>query len=106
MVPSYDPELNRIYVGTSVTSPAPKFMLAGKIVLAMAAKTWTGEWWKMGGGVIPPVPVRPIKEPEGAENQPKVSGGYLRGGATLATAGNLVFHNSMAYNAETGEKLW
>jgi alcohol dehydrogenase (cytochrome c) len=29
MVPSYDPELNRIYVGTSVTSPAPKFMLAG-----------------------------------------------------------------------------
>ncbi len=29
MVPSFDPELNRIYVGTSVTSPAPKFMLGG-----------------------------------------------------------------------------
>ncbi len=29
MVPSYDPELNLIYVGTSVTSPAPKYMLAG-----------------------------------------------------------------------------
>ena len=29
MVPSYDPELNLIYVGTSVTAPAPKFMLAG-----------------------------------------------------------------------------
>jgi len=29
MVPSYDPELNLIYVGTSVTHPAPKFMLAG-----------------------------------------------------------------------------
>jgi glucose dehydrogenase len=29
MVPSYDPELDLIYVGTSVTSPAPKFMLAG-----------------------------------------------------------------------------
>jgi PQQ-dependent dehydrogenase (methanol/ethanol family) len=29
MVPSYDPELNMLYVGTSVTSPAPKFMLAG-----------------------------------------------------------------------------
>jgi alcohol dehydrogenase (cytochrome c) len=28
-VPSFDPELNRIYVGTSVTSPAPKFMLGG-----------------------------------------------------------------------------
>jgi PQQ-dependent dehydrogenase (methanol/ethanol family) len=26
MVPSFDPELNRIYVGTSVTAPAPKFM--------------------------------------------------------------------------------
>ncbi len=29
MVPSYDPELNLIYIGTSVTSPAPKYMLAG-----------------------------------------------------------------------------
>jgi alcohol dehydrogenase (cytochrome c) len=29
MVPSFDPELGRIYIGTSVTSPAPKFMLAG-----------------------------------------------------------------------------
>ena len=33
-------------------------------------------------------------------------GGYLRGGATLATAGNILFHNSIAYNAETGEKFW
>ena len=29
MVPSYDSELNLVYVGTSVTSPAPKFMLGG-----------------------------------------------------------------------------
>jgi alcohol dehydrogenase (cytochrome c) len=29
MVPSYDPELHLVYIGTSVTSPAPKFMLAG-----------------------------------------------------------------------------
>jgi alcohol dehydrogenase (cytochrome c) len=29
MVPSYDPELNLIYIGTSVTIPAPKFILAG-----------------------------------------------------------------------------
>lgn len=29
MVPSYDPELNTIYVGTSVTIPAPKFTLGG-----------------------------------------------------------------------------
>ena len=29
MVPSYDPELNLLYIGTSVTSPAPKLQLAG-----------------------------------------------------------------------------
>ncbi len=29
MVPSYDPQLNMIYIGTSVSSPAPKFMLDG-----------------------------------------------------------------------------
>lgn len=29
MVPSYDPELNLLYIGTSVTSPAPKFLLGG-----------------------------------------------------------------------------
>jgi PQQ-dependent dehydrogenase (methanol/ethanol family) len=29
MVPSYDPDLKMIYIGTSVTSPAPKFWLAG-----------------------------------------------------------------------------
>ena len=29
MVPSFDPELNLLYIGTSVTSPAPKFMLGG-----------------------------------------------------------------------------
>jgi len=29
MVPSYDPELGLIYIGTSVTSPAPKFWVGG-----------------------------------------------------------------------------
>ncbi len=29
MTPSFDPELNLLYVGTSVTSPAPKYMLDG-----------------------------------------------------------------------------
>ena len=29
MVPSYDPQLNMVYIGTSVTSPAPKYMLGG-----------------------------------------------------------------------------
>jgi alcohol dehydrogenase (cytochrome c) len=29
MIPSYDPELDLVYVGTSVTAPAPKFMLGG-----------------------------------------------------------------------------
>jgi alcohol dehydrogenase (cytochrome c) len=30
MVPSYDPELGLLYIGTSVTSPAPKFFLGGQ----------------------------------------------------------------------------
>jgi alcohol dehydrogenase (cytochrome c) len=29
MIPSFDPELDLVYVGTSVTAPAPKFLLAG-----------------------------------------------------------------------------
>ena len=29
MVPSYDAELNLVYIGTSVTSPAPKFLIGG-----------------------------------------------------------------------------
>ncbi len=29
MVPSYDPALNLLYIGTSVTSPAPKFLIGG-----------------------------------------------------------------------------
>ena len=29
MAPSYDPELNLLYIGTSVTSPAPKFLVGG-----------------------------------------------------------------------------
>ena len=29
MIPSYDPELNLIYIGTSVSSPAPKYLLGG-----------------------------------------------------------------------------
>jgi alcohol dehydrogenase (cytochrome c) len=53
MVPSFDPELNRIYVGTSVTSPAPKFMLAGNdeqylyhnSTLAIDADTGTIVWY-------------------------------------------------------------
>jgi len=53
MVPSYDPELNLLYVGTSVTSPAPKFMLAGNnrqylyhnCTLALNADTGNIVWY-------------------------------------------------------------
>ena len=53
MVPSYDPTLNLIYVGTSVTSPAPKFMLGGtdkkhlyhNSTLALDADTGEIEWY-------------------------------------------------------------
>ena len=53
MVPSYDPELNLIYIGTSVTSPAPKFMLGGadkqhlyhNSTLALDAETGEIVWY-------------------------------------------------------------
>jgi PQQ-dependent dehydrogenase (methanol/ethanol family) len=53
MVPSFDPELNLIYAGTSVTSPAPKFALAGNDLkylyhnstLALNADTGEIEWY-------------------------------------------------------------
>ena len=53
MVPSYDPELNLVYVGTSVTSPAPKFMIAGndktvplpQLTLALNADTGEIVWY-------------------------------------------------------------
>ena len=53
MVPSYDAEFNLLYVGTSVTSPAPKFLLAGNdkeylyhnSTLAMDADTGRIVWY-------------------------------------------------------------
>ena len=53
MVPSYDPTLNLIFVGTSVTSPAPKFLLGGaenqhlyhNSTLALDADTGEISWY-------------------------------------------------------------
>jgi alcohol dehydrogenase (cytochrome c) len=53
MVPSYDPELNLIYIGTSVTIPAPKFTLGGNekqhlyhnCTIAINADTGTIAWY-------------------------------------------------------------
>ena len=53
MVPSYDPELNLVYIGTSVTSPAPKYLLGGNdnkhlyhnSTLALNADTGAIEWY-------------------------------------------------------------
>jgi quinohemoprotein ethanol dehydrogenase len=78
--------------------------------------------------VAPPVPqTAAVKEPVGADQQPNVTGRFfvawdpitqkarwrisgennaLRGGGTLATAGNIVFLGTIAFNAETGERLW
>ena len=53
MVPSFDPGLDLVYVGTSVTSPAPKFMLGGvenkhlyhNSTLALAVDTGEIVWY-------------------------------------------------------------
>ena len=53
MVPSYDPGLDLVYIGTSVTSPAPKFLLGGtdnshlyhNSTLALDANSGTITWY-------------------------------------------------------------
>lgn len=53
MPPSYDPELNLLFIGTSVTAPAPKFLLAGaeyahlyhNSTLALNGDTGEIEWF-------------------------------------------------------------
>ena len=53
MVPSYDPELDFVYAGTSVTSPAPKFLLGGSdlkhlyhnLTLALDGDTGEIRWY-------------------------------------------------------------
>jgi len=53
MPPSYDPELKLLYIGTSVTSPAPKFLLSGNdkkylyhnSTLALNAETGEIVWY-------------------------------------------------------------
>ena len=53
MVPRYDPDLDLLYVGTSVTSPAPKFLLGGvnnkhlyhNSTLALDGKTGEIRWY-------------------------------------------------------------
>jgi alcohol dehydrogenase (cytochrome c) len=53
LVPSYDPALDLVYVGTSVTSPAPKFAMSGNDLqylyhnstLALDADTGVVEWY-------------------------------------------------------------
>ena len=53
MPPSFDPALNTLYMGTSVTSPAPKFLLAGNdkqylyhnSTLALDADTGKLKWY-------------------------------------------------------------
>ena len=75
-----------------------------------AAKTWTGEWWKAGGGGTPwdgfaYDPDADLLYVGTGNGSPGDRDNWGRGtnGGTLATAG---YHGSTAYNAETGEKLW
>ena len=56
MVPSFDPELNLVYIGTSVTSPAPKFMLGGADLVSCPTIAFTqfAAPWSRQGGEPPP----------------------------------------------------
>jgi quinohemoprotein ethanol dehydrogenase len=124
---SFSPLTKLVYIpgneGSRTFAPNPNFVYKpGGRNTAMA-----GDTRPMGadGLLGPAARVEPGIEPEGADKEPKASGSFLLawdpvtekerwrntpgasgGGGTLATAGNLVFQGSSAYNAETGEKLW
>jgi quinohemoprotein ethanol dehydrogenase len=129
---SYSPLTGLVYIPGQESSYTyridPNFQyVAGGRNLGMAGGL--GPRLPNGGTAAPPPPPTnqaPAHEPEGAENEPKATGGFLvawdpktekerwritgapgtTAGGTLATAGNLVFEGPVAYNAETGEKLW
>jgi quinohemoprotein ethanol dehydrogenase len=129
---SFNPVNGLVYIpgqeSSGVYTPDPNFKFnPGYRNLGMSLGTGTRRPdGQLMNGTVAPVSAKPPKEPAGAENQPKATGGFLLawdpvnrkerwrvtdpggfgGGGTLATAGNLVFHGATAYNAETGEKLW
>jgi quinohemoprotein ethanol dehydrogenase len=124
---SFNPNTKLAYVpgqeGTFVWNPLDetnwKFTPGG---LNTGVAGLNGPFNKMGGKG----PDRSPHEPDGADKQPRAQGGFLvgwdpiankekwrvnnqgglGGGGTVTTAGNLVFHGSTAYHAETGQKLW
>ena len=115
MVPSYDPELDLVYVGTSVTSPAPGFLLAGipgktGLVYTLDPKTGKFLW------ATPTVTQNLISDIDGATGEVTARRTtWLREqrAATLSlvtTGGGLVFGGDLnrrfrALDQETGEVL-
>jgi PQQ-dependent dehydrogenase (methanol/ethanol family) len=72
--------------------------------MAMAAKTWTGEWWKLGGGG---------NAWDGISYDPDLNLVYFgtgQGGPWVikyrSTGDNLFVCSIMAVNADTGEYVW
>jgi len=133
---SYSPLTGLVYIpgeeSASVYNPDPNFKFTPgywNTALTLGRRPPPPDGQPLAGR-----PSGPVKEPQGADQQPKATGRFLLawdpvaekerwrvvdtsppiraayaaifGGGTLATAGNLVFQGAAAYNAQTGEKLW
>jgi len=132
---SYSPQTGLVYIpgqeSVGVYYPDPNFKFTPGY---WNTSVTVGRRPPLAEGQAPAPRPSAIKEPEGADQQPKATGRFLLawdpvaekerwrivdngpairaaygasiGGGTLATAGNLVFQGATAYNAQTGEKLW
>jgi quinohemoprotein ethanol dehydrogenase len=121
---SFHPGLGLVYIPGQESSGVYNPAEAASFTYKPGGRN-TGMVGGQGIRVFTPDPTNP-HEPEGAADQPKANGGFLVAwdpatqkerwrstmtgglshGGTVATAGNLVFHGSNAYNATTGELLW
>ena len=80
MAPSYDPALNLVYIGTSVTSPAPKFML-GRIEKAPLAQLHAGPRRRhRRDPLVLPAPQRPLAPRSSLRAHPRRHRGAARSG--------------------------
>ncbi|MCE2541799.1 MAG: PQQ-binding-like beta-propeller repeat protein [Acidobacteria bacterium] len=74
MVPSYDPALDLVYIGTSVTSPAPKFLLGGTDNTHLYHNSTLGDPLALPASERPLGPRSPVRAPAGRHRRGTGSG--------------------------------
>ena len=120
MPPSYDPALNVLYIGTSVTSPAPKFLLGGvdkqhlyhnstlAIDATRASSGGITSTWSITGTSIIPLSVcwlipRWLRPERGHVDNPRIVSGERRAVITGIPGKTGIIYT---LDRKTGEFLW